>query len=163
MYKEFRDLSRADAVKSLYQDMSARHRARFRSIHVRSELFDPFNVLTCSCRFSVSLRLRRPMTFVVLTSSNSSRQDSNSLSLTGLPSPARPLWLLVLLLSKLEVALYMYAGTSGCRHIALYDKLRTLFMNDKEPLFYDQRLIQHGDYFPKICTVDLRALDRNRG
>ena len=36
MYKEFRDLSRADAVKSLYQDMAARHRARFRSIHVCS-------------------------------------------------------------------------------------------------------------------------------
>ena len=36
MYKEFRDLSRADAVKSLYQDMAARHRARFRSIHVRT-------------------------------------------------------------------------------------------------------------------------------
>ncbi|KAF8873777.1 ribosomal L18ae/LX protein domain-containing protein [Infundibulicybe gibba] len=34
MYKEFRDLTRADAVKSLYQDMAARHRARFRSIHV---------------------------------------------------------------------------------------------------------------------------------
>ena len=34
MYKEFRELSRADAVKSLYQDMAARHRARFRSIHV---------------------------------------------------------------------------------------------------------------------------------
>ncbi|KAJ6620643.1 ribosomal L18ae/LX protein domain-containing protein [Mycena sp. CBHHK59/15] len=34
MYKEFRDLSRADAVKSLYQDMAARHRARFRSIHI---------------------------------------------------------------------------------------------------------------------------------
>ncbi|KAJ7755395.1 hypothetical protein DFH07DRAFT_743405 [Mycena maculata] len=28
MYKEFRDLSRADTVKSLYQDMVARHRAR---------------------------------------------------------------------------------------------------------------------------------------
>jgi len=34
MYKEFRELSRADAVKSLYQDMAARHRARFRSIHI---------------------------------------------------------------------------------------------------------------------------------
>jgi ribosomal protein L20A (L18A) len=34
MYKEFRELTRADAVKSLYQDMAARHRARFRSIHV---------------------------------------------------------------------------------------------------------------------------------
>lgn len=34
MYKEYRELSRADAVKSMYQDMAARHRARFRSIHV---------------------------------------------------------------------------------------------------------------------------------
>lgn len=34
MYKEYRDLSRTDAVKSMYQDMAARHRARFRSIHV---------------------------------------------------------------------------------------------------------------------------------
>ena len=34
MYKEFRELTRADAVASLYQDMAARHRARFRSIHV---------------------------------------------------------------------------------------------------------------------------------
>ena len=39
MYKEFRELSRTDAVKSLYQDMAARHRARFRSIHVRHGLF----------------------------------------------------------------------------------------------------------------------------
>ncbi|PFH47659.1 hypothetical protein AMATHDRAFT_151608 [Amanita thiersii Skay4041] len=34
MYKEFRELTRADAVKALYQDMAARHRARFRSIHI---------------------------------------------------------------------------------------------------------------------------------
>jgi len=34
MYKEFRELSRVDAVKALYQDMAARHRARFRSIHI---------------------------------------------------------------------------------------------------------------------------------
>jgi ribosomal L18ae/LX-like protein len=39
MYKEFRELTRANAVKSLYQDMAARHRARFRSIHVRTFLF----------------------------------------------------------------------------------------------------------------------------
>jgi len=38
MYKEFRELSRADAVKSLYQDMAARHRARFRSIHVSTSV-----------------------------------------------------------------------------------------------------------------------------
>ena len=36
MYKEFRELSRTDAVKRLYLDMAARHRARFRSIHVSS-------------------------------------------------------------------------------------------------------------------------------
>lgn len=35
MYKEFRALSRADAVKHMYEDMAARHRARFASIHVR--------------------------------------------------------------------------------------------------------------------------------
>ncbi|KAF3939170.1 hypothetical protein ABW19_dt0208609 [Dactylella cylindrospora] len=34
MYKEYRELSRTDAVHSLYQDMAARHRARFRSIHI---------------------------------------------------------------------------------------------------------------------------------
>ncbi|KAL7414997.1 ribosomal L18ae/LX protein domain-containing protein [Mrakia frigida] len=34
MYKEYRELSRTAAVESLYQDMSARHRARFRSIHI---------------------------------------------------------------------------------------------------------------------------------
>lgn len=34
MYKEYRELSRAAAVRALYQDMAARHRARFRSIQV---------------------------------------------------------------------------------------------------------------------------------
>ncbi|KAJ5526692.1 60S ribosomal protein L20-B [Penicillium tannophilum] len=34
MYKEFREMSRTDAVDALYQDMAARHRARFGSIHV---------------------------------------------------------------------------------------------------------------------------------
>lgn len=34
MYKEYREMSRADAVQSMYQDMAARHRARFRTIHV---------------------------------------------------------------------------------------------------------------------------------
>ncbi|GAB7355105.1 hypothetical protein MBLNU459_g5685t2 [Dothideomycetes sp. NU459] len=34
MYKEYREMSRSDAVESLYQDMAARHRARFRSIHI---------------------------------------------------------------------------------------------------------------------------------
>ena len=34
MYKEYREMSRTDAVESMYQDMAARHRARFRSVHV---------------------------------------------------------------------------------------------------------------------------------
>ena len=42
MYKEFRELSRTAAVKSLYQDMAARHRARFRSIHVRGSVLTVF-------------------------------------------------------------------------------------------------------------------------
>ncbi|GKZ70287.1 60S ribosomal protein L20 [Aspergillus niger] len=34
MYKEFREMSRTEAVEALYQDMAARHRARFGSIHI---------------------------------------------------------------------------------------------------------------------------------
>lgn len=34
MYKEYRETSRTAAVEALYADMAARHRARFRSIHV---------------------------------------------------------------------------------------------------------------------------------
>lgn len=34
MYKEYRELSRAEAVVSCYQDMAARHRARFGSVHI---------------------------------------------------------------------------------------------------------------------------------
>lgn len=34
MYKEYRELTRADAVESLYNDMAARHRSRFRSVHI---------------------------------------------------------------------------------------------------------------------------------
>ncbi|KAI0474088.1 ribosomal L18ae/LX protein domain-containing protein [Xylariaceae sp. FL0804] len=34
MYKEYREMSRTEAVEAMYQDMAARHRARFRSIHI---------------------------------------------------------------------------------------------------------------------------------
>lgn len=34
MYKEYREISRAAAVKALYQDMASRHRSRFRSIQI---------------------------------------------------------------------------------------------------------------------------------
>ncbi|KAK0811873.1 60S ribosomal protein L20B [Friedmanniomyces endolithicus] len=34
MYKEYREMNRCAAVESMYQDMAARHRARFRSVHI---------------------------------------------------------------------------------------------------------------------------------
>ncbi|OBA18804.1 uncharacterized protein OGAPODRAFT_15421, partial [Ogataea polymorpha] len=34
MYKEYRDVSRVGAVETMYADLAARHRARFRSIHI---------------------------------------------------------------------------------------------------------------------------------
>ncbi len=34
MYKEYRELSRSDAVAACYQDMAARHRARFSNIQI---------------------------------------------------------------------------------------------------------------------------------
>jgi len=34
MYKEYREMSRTEAVDALYQDMAARHRARFRSVQI---------------------------------------------------------------------------------------------------------------------------------
>merc|ERR1712169_96042 len=34
MYKEYREMSRTDAVEAMYQDMAARHRSRFRSVHI---------------------------------------------------------------------------------------------------------------------------------
>jgi large subunit ribosomal protein L18Ae len=45
MYKEYREMSRADAVEALYSDMAARHRARFRSIHVRSSPISNISVV----------------------------------------------------------------------------------------------------------------------
>jgi large subunit ribosomal protein L18Ae len=38
MYKEYREMSRVAAVDALYQDMAARHRSRFRQVHVRQSL-----------------------------------------------------------------------------------------------------------------------------
>lgn len=34
MYKEYRDVRRVGAVQTMYQDLAARHRARFRNIHI---------------------------------------------------------------------------------------------------------------------------------
>ncbi len=72
MYKEYRELSRTAAVEALYQDMSARHRARFRSIHVcyakaYIELDGDTDTAARSCESS---SWRSPMTLSVLTSDN---------------------------------------------------------------------------------------------
>ncbi|SCV73032.1 BQ2448_6957 [Microbotryum intermedium] len=45
MYKEFRELTRADAVHACYQDMAARHRARFRSVQALSAPTQPGQIL----------------------------------------------------------------------------------------------------------------------
>lgn len=91
MYKEYREMSRCEAVDALYQDMAARHRARFRSIHVR---LDPRQapcrrppLLTSTRRSSRSLRSRRPRTSAAPTSSSSSPRTSSSPFPTVSPRP----------------------------------------------------------------------------
>ena len=88
MYKEYREMSRTDAVEAMYQDMAARHRSRFRSIHVRPSSTSTkyqISILTLLCRFSKLLSLRRATTSSDHTSSNSLPRDSNSLFLTVSP------------------------------------------------------------------------------
>lgn len=99
MYKEYRELSRADAVKSMYQDMAARHRARFRSIHVRRSVARGTETYSKICRFSVSSRSRRPRTSAARTSSSSWSPSSSSPCPTVSSRPARPLLRSVLRLS----------------------------------------------------------------
>ncbi|KAH8920171.1 ribosomal protein L18ae [Atractiella rhizophila] len=63
MYKEFRELSRADAVESLYQDMAARHRARFRSIQILrvTELEKTSDVRRANIKQLLDPQLRFPL------------------------------------------------------------------------------------------------------
>lgn len=82
MYKEYRELSRNDAVEALYSDMAARHRARFRSIHVCLRIWETTSWThrtNFSNRSSASLRSRRPTTSSALTSSSSSARTFPSL------------------------------------------------------------------------------------
>src|ERR1700722_9493145 len=82
MYKEYREMSRTDAVEALYQDMAARHRARFRSIHVY--ILCPGGMVGVTAnpitlRFS-NLRNSQHLTRSdVHTSTNSPRRAYNSL------------------------------------------------------------------------------------
>lgn len=85
MYKEFREMSRVEAVEALYQDMAARHRARFGSIAVCFPLLSNVTRLEAakSNIFSSnrSSRLSRSRTLrasVAPTSSSSSPRTSSS-------------------------------------------------------------------------------------
>ena len=88
MYKEFREMSRVDAVEALYQDMAARHRARFGSIAVCPLLsdwyleFTTFSNLFSYNRSSRLLRSRTPRASAAPTSSSSSPRTSSSPCLT---------------------------------------------------------------------------------
>ncbi|EHY58672.1 60S ribosomal protein L20B [Exophiala dermatitidis] len=63
MYKEYREMSRTEAVEALYQDMAARHRARFRSIHILKvvELTKPDDVKRPYIKQLISKGLKFPL------------------------------------------------------------------------------------------------------
>ncbi|KAJ9611762.1 60S ribosomal protein L20B [Cladophialophora chaetospira] len=63
MYKEYREMSRTDAVHALYQDLAARHRARFRSIHILKvvELQNPSDVKRPYIKQLISRNLKFPL------------------------------------------------------------------------------------------------------
>lgn len=91
MYREYREMSRTDAVETLYSDMAARHRARFRSIHV-SQTPVLFQRTSCtdSPRSSASSSSRRPKTSSAPTSSSLLPRTSPSLSPTASPRRTPP-------------------------------------------------------------------------
>ena len=64
MYKEFRELSRSDAISACYQDMSARHRARFRSIQIIriAEVKGKENVRRTSTKQFMNPAIKFPLT-----------------------------------------------------------------------------------------------------
>ncbi|OAP58612.1 60S ribosomal protein L20-B [Fonsecaea erecta] len=63
MYKEYREMSRTDAVEALYQDMAARHRARFRSIHILKvvEIQNPNDVKRPYIKQLITRNLKFPL------------------------------------------------------------------------------------------------------
>ncbi|CAG8458059.1 1393_t:CDS:2 [Funneliformis mosseae] len=60
MYKEYREMTRTDAVYSCYQDMAARHRARFSSIQIM-RVRRPYitQLLQPNLKFPLPHRVRR--------------------------------------------------------------------------------------------------------
>lgn len=97
MYKEYREMSRCEAVEAMYQDMAARHRARFRSIHVRLTkqrsriprvTARNGTVLTAHSRSFASSSSRSPTMSSALTSSSCSPRTYPSLCPTASPRSA---------------------------------------------------------------------------
>ena len=69
MYKEYRGMSRVEAVQQCYQDLAARHRCRFRSIQIiritelaSKEVRRPYiqQLLTPKLKFPLPHRVTRP-------------------------------------------------------------------------------------------------------
>ena len=78
-------MSRTDAVEALYQDMAARHRSRFGSIHVRFSNQPRLELYSNNFyRSSRLLRSRTTTASAAPTSSSSSRRTSSSLCPTAL-------------------------------------------------------------------------------
>ncbi|GAA95901.1 uncharacterized protein L969DRAFT_95394 [Mixia osmundae IAM 14324] len=63
MYREYRELTRADAVHTCYQDMAARHRARFSSIQILrvAELKSTSDVRRAHLKQLLTPKLRFPL------------------------------------------------------------------------------------------------------
>ncbi|KAI1608681.1 ribosomal L18ae/LX protein domain-containing protein [Exophiala viscosa] len=82
MYKEYREMSRTDAVEALYQDMAARHRARFRSIHILKvvEVTNPNDVKRPYIKQLISKNLKFPLPHRTPVMSHASIQKSLTFS-----------------------------------------------------------------------------------
>jgi len=82
MYKEYREMSRTDAVDALYQDMSARHRSRFRDIQIlkvvevkkADDVRRPYikQLLTKGLKFPLPHRVSKPKTGKIFAASRPS-------------------------------------------------------------------------------------------
>ena len=64
MYKEYRAMRRTEAVENCYQDMAARHRARFRSVQIiRVAEVKPHRLANVDKKHRALFVAKRPTTF----------------------------------------------------------------------------------------------------
>ena len=92
IYKEFCELSHADAIKVLYQDMAARHHAHFQLIHICVGHHE-VHMGWCGWwhRFYGSLSLKKGTMFAIPTSNSSSFPNSSSPFCIALERQSQPL------------------------------------------------------------------------